>query len=408
MNFPFLIAKRYFISKKKQNIINIISGVAVTGVAITTMALITILSVFNGLDSLVKSMFSSFDPSIKITAVEGKTFDPLLIDKESVTTLKGVASWAETLEENAILLYNNKQDIAIVKGVSDDYIHVTDLDKHLIHGELFFKNNGLNYAVFGAGVAMRLGVGLSFVQPIDIYAAKKGERMSANISRALNHKYVYPAATFSIQESIDSKYVLVPLDFARELFDTPNNVSAIEIKLENGVDINATRNAIQNIIGSAFHVKNQYEQHETIYRVMNSEKWAIFLILSFILLIASFNILGSLSMLIIDKKEDIMILKSMGAEQSSVKQIFLIEGWLISLTGAVLGLVLGILVCWVQQSFGLVKLAGGGSFAVSAYPVEIHFFDVILSFVVVLLIGFLISWYPIRYISGKYMDESSH
>ena len=408
MNFPFLIAKRYFISKKKQNIINIISGVAVAGVAITTMALIIVLSVFNGLDSLVKSMFSSFDPSIKITAVEGKTFDPLSIDKESIININGVEYWAETLEENTILLYNNKQDIAIVKGVSDDYVHITDLDEHLIHGEIFFKNNGLNYAVFGAGVAMRLGVGLTFVEPIDIYAAKKGERMSNNLSRALSHKYVYPAATFSIQESIDSKYVLVPLDFARELFDTPQNVSAIEIKLSSEADVNFIRDEIQNIIGNAFHVKNRYQQHETIYRIMNSEKWAIFLILSFILLIASFNILGSLSMLIIDKKDDILILKSMGAEQRLIRQIFLFEGWLISLAGAVLGLVLGIFTCWAQQSFGLVKLAGGGSFAVSAYPVEIHALDVVLSFLVVIFIGFLISWYPVRYISGKSSNSYIH
>ncbi len=405
MNFPFLIAKRYLVSKKKQNIINIISRVAISGVAVGTMALVIVLSVFNGFDSLVKSMFSSFDPSIKITPAAGKIFNPKTIDIESIAKIEGVACWAETLEENVILKYANKQDIATIKGVSDDYRKVTELDSLIIHGELFFKENGINYACVGVGVSLRLGVGLTFVDPIKIYAAKKGERVAVNIANALNVKYIYPSSIFSVQEGIDSKYILVPIEFARELLGADENVSAIEIKLDRSADVHKIQSSIQEIAGSLFHVKNKYQQHETINKVMNSEKWVIFLILAFILLIASFNILGSLTMLIIDKKDDISILKSMGASQALIKQIFLFEGWLISLSGAFIGLILAILVCWAQNSLEIIEFPGNGSFAVSAYPVEVHLFDIILVFITIIFIGFLVSWYPVRYISGKYIDN---
>ena len=403
MNFPFYIAKRYLVSKKKQNIINIISGVAVTGVALGTIALVVVLSVFNGIDSLVKSLFSSFDPDLKITVTEGKTFDPNVLDMDAIKKIEDVALWATVLEENAMLKYTNRQGIATVKGVSDNYPYVTGLDSLIINGNMTLKNDGFNYAIVGLGVASDLGIGLTFTDPIQIFSAKKGSQVSMNINNAFNRSYIYPSGIFSVQEQIDVKYILTPLDFARKLFDEPVNVSAIEIKLKSNADVNEIQRNIQDIVGEKFHVKNKYQQHELIYRVMNSEKWAIFLILTFILIIASFNILGSLSMLIIDKKDDIDILKSMGASYEIIKRIFLFEGWLISFLGAVSGIIFGVIICFVQIQFAIIKFPGNGSFAVPAYPVEIHPSNIILIFITVLFIGFLAAWYPVRFISGKYI-----
>jgi len=403
LNFPFFIARRYLVSKKKQNIINIISGVAVSGVAIGTIALVVVLSVFNGIDSLVKSLFSSFDPDMKITPIEGKTFDPKSFNFEGLKKLEGVAFWAEILEKNVMLKYANRQGIATIKGVSGNYRYVTGLDSLMVNGNFTFENDGFNYAIVGLGVANSLGISLSFAEPIHVYSVKKGKQISLNITKAFNRKNIFPSGIFSVQEQIDSKYVLTPLGFARQLFDEPVNISSIEIKLKPDANVDDIQQQIQRIAGEKFHVKNKYQQHELIYRIMNSEKWAIFLILSFILVIASFNILGSLSMLIIDKKNDIAILKSMGASHNTIKRIFLFEGWLISLFGAVLGVILGVLTCWAQIQFGVIKFPGNGSFAVSAYPVEIHYSNLILIFITVLLIGFLAAWYPVRYISGKYI-----
>jgi len=277
------------------------------------------------------------------------------------------------------------------------------LDSLITGGSFTLENEGYQFAVFGYGVAQNLGLSLNFTDPVHVYSAKKGKTVSANIQNSLNHEYIYPSGIFSVQEQIDSRYVLAPLSFARILFEIPQNISAIEIKLQQGTDVSQIQKKIQTLVGNSFHVKNKYQQHELVYKVMKSEKWAIFLILSFILLVASFNILGSLSMLILDKKDDISVLRSMGANQKQIRQIFLFEGWLISLIGAFSGLFAGILLCYVQIRFQLITFPGNGSFAVSAYPVEIHFPDILLTFFVVSLIGFFLSWYPARYISEKYM-----
>jgi lipoprotein-releasing system permease protein len=404
VNFPFFIAWRYLVSKKKQNIINIISGVAILGVTVGTLALVVVLSVFNGFDGLVRSMFNSFDPDLKIIPVQGKTFDPSKINMGLVERTTGIQYWAFVLEESAILKHGAAHDVVTVKGVSSNYEQVTKLDSLIYDGELSFEKAGLPQAVVGLGVALNVGIRLNSLEGIDLYAAKKGEQVSVNPMRALNHEYIIPSAIFNVQEAYDSQYILVPLNFARSLFDTPLNISAIEIKLTENANVDATQSQIKSIVGSGFHVKNKIQQQELVYKVMNSEKWAIYFILVFILIIASFNILGSLSMLIIDKKENIAIFKSMGAGQNLIRKFFLYEGWLISIVGSVLGVILGCLICLIQIRFHLLKFPGGGSFAVPAYPVEIHLTDVLLTMITVIIIGFIASWIPLRYISGKYLD----
>jgi lipoprotein-releasing system permease protein len=404
MNLPFFIAKRYLVSKKKRNIINIISGVAITGVTIGTIALVVVLSVYNGFNSLIHSMFSSFDPDLKITAVEGKSFDGSDLDLRALENTQGVALVAEVLQESAILEYGSSRGVVTIKGVSENYSRVTGLDSLIYDGRLMFEEKGIPYAIIGLGVAINLGIRLNLTDPMHIYAAKKGEQIAMNLARSLNHEYIYPSAIFSVQETYDSEYVFVPLDFARTLFGVPEKISALEIKLTPESNLREVQKQIQDQVGPLFHVKNKYQQQELIYKVMNSEKWAIYFILVFILAIASFNIIGSLSMLIIDKKDDIAILRSMGADSSDIRKAFLYEGWLITLTGAITGLLAGVLICLAQIHFALLKLPGDGSFAVSAYPVELNITHLFLSLGTVLAIGFITSWIPIRYFSRKYMD----
>jgi lipoprotein-releasing system permease protein len=403
LNLPFFIAKRYFVSKKKQNIINIISAISVTGIIVGTFALVVVLSVFNGFNSLIESFFSSFDPDIKITSVEGKMFNPAEFNFDKVNQVHDILHYAEVIEEIALLKYGSQQYPAIVKGVPANYAEYTHIDSLIVDGNFTLENQGLNYAAVGQGVAYNLGIGLTFVDPIRIYVPKKGKQSTINLARAINYDYIYPSGVFSVLEEIDSKYILVPFQFASELFESKKQISAVELGFANSVNIKKVQKSIKNILGEKFHVKNKYQQHDLIYKTLKSEKWAAYFILVFILIIASFNILSSLSMLIIDKKDDIIILRSMGAQTKLIRQIFLFEGWLISSSGAIIGSLLGIFICWLQIEFGLIDLPGNGSFVISAYPVKIILSDILLVLSIVLLIGFIASWYPIKYISRKYL-----
>ncbi|NQU52806.1 MAG: ABC transporter permease, partial [Bacteroidetes bacterium] len=269
-----------------------------------------------------------------------------------------------------------------------------------------FKKDGINYAVIGRGIAYNLEIGLSFVEDIMIYAPKKGKQVSLNPTRNFNHNYIFPSAIFSVIEEIDSKYILVSFEYAANLFETNGKVSSIELGLSPSANVNKVQKEIKNILGEGFHVKNQQEQHDLIFKTMKSEKWSTFLILFFILVLSSGNMIGNLTMLFIDKKEDILILQSMGATTRQLKRIFLFEGWLISLLGAIIGTILGIFVCWIQIKFEIITFPEG-SFAVSGYPVQIIYSDIIIAFATVLLIGFVVSWYPVRFISKKYLLNPS-
>lgn len=405
MNFSFYIAKRYLFAKKSRNVINIISAISVVGVSIGTMALIVILSVFNGFDNLVQSLFNSFDPDIKITLKEGKTFSSAAERIQNLKKLKGVLYMSEIIEENALLKYDDRQYIVTVKGVSDEFINMSGIDSMIIDGEFILKENKNNYAVIGQGVALSLSVGLNFITPINIYVPKRTQKVSLNPEQAFSRKYIYPSGIFAIQQDFDSRYIIVPIDFARDLLDYSNEVSAIELKLDPVFNKNKIQEEIKKHLGTGYEVKNRFEQQELLYKIMKSEKWAIFLILTFILIIASFNVIGSLTMLIIEKKKDIDTLRSLGTNLSVLRKIFLFEGWMISILGAILGLMTGTIICWIQQHFGLIKIQGSDSFVIDTYPVNIELPDFIYVFLTVLFIGYLAAWYPVRYITRKFLID---
>jgi lipoprotein-releasing system permease protein len=403
LNLPLFIALRYLFSKKKQNIINIISAISVAGIIVGTMALVIVLSVFNGFNSLIETFFSNFDPDLKITASHGKMFVPADSRFEKIQNLQGVLHYAEVIEEVALLKYGSQQYPAVVKGVPENYSNYTNIDTLMVDGIFMLEDKGMDYAVVGQGVAYNLGLGLSFVDPIRIFVPKKGRQASVNLARSLNFDYIFPAGVFSVLEEIDSKYMIVPYHFAADLFESENRVSAVELGIDPKVKTKKLQKEIQKILGDSFHVKNKYQQHDLVFRTMKSEKWASYLILVFILIVASFNMLGSLSMLIIDKKEDLFTLRSMGADSQLIRKIFLFEGWLISFFGAVIGALLGIFVCWLQIQFEIISLPGTGSFIISAYPVKIIISDILLILGIVLGIGFIASWYPVRFISHRFL-----
>lgn len=403
MNLSIFIAFRYLISKKKQNVINIISLISIVGVAVGTAALIIVLSVFNGFEHLIHSLYNSFDPDIEITVNEGKTFHVDSASIDNLRQIEGIWGHAEVLEEIVLLKHEERQYIATMKGVSEGYEQMTGIDSMIIAGTFTLENEMHQYAIIGQGIAYFLSIGPDAVRPMQVYAARRTGRVSLNPERAFNRKLTFPSGVFSIEQEFDSKYFIVPINFSRSLLEHNDKiVSSIELDVSPNAKLEEVQKHVQNIVGSNFTVKNRYQQNELFYKVMQSEKWAIFFILTFILIIASFNIIGSLTMLIIDKQDDILILRDMGSDQNLISRIFLSEGWLISFVGAMIGLVFGVLICWLQKQFELIKLKGSGSFIIDAYPVEIEWLDVTAIFFTVLFIGFLAAWYPVKRVAVKF------
>ncbi len=407
MKLSLYIAKRYLFARKSRNAINVISGISVAGVMVGTMALITILSVFNGLEVMVKGIFSTSDSELKISPVKGKVFTPDTLMLQQLAAIDGVEAFAETLEENALLRYEEQQYIATVKGVSLNYTRVTDLDTAMWDGEFILQGeNGRPYAVAGLGVANFLGMRLNFVSPLTIYLPDRKAPVRAGTGNEFTRRYIYLSGIFAVEQEFDSKYVFLPIDFTRELLDYTDEVSSLEVKMTPGADERKTQNAIRELMGDKFLVQNRYEQQEMFYKVMKAERLAIYVILTFILIIASFNIIGSLTMLIIEKERDIDILRSLGADNRLIKRIFIYEGWMISFIGTILGLFLGFLICAAQQSFGIVKLAGE-SLLIDAYPVRMQLIDFIVVAATVLAIGYGAAWYPVHYLSRRHLKEDN-
>lgn len=392
------------ISKKSHNVINIISGISVVGITIGTLALIVILSVFNGFEQLVTSLYSTFNPDLLIESAEGKTIDLTEFPRDQIDSLDGIARYSEVVEENVLLRQGEKQHIANLKGVDESFI-TAKLDSSIIDGSFTLKKNTHHFAVVGVGVAIFLDTRISdFPRPISIFAPRKTSGYQLSLATDFNQAQLIPSGIFSIQQEIDAKYIIVDLDFAKELLEYDQEISSVELGLINPDDVHAIQDQLQSILGDKYIVKTRFEQQALLYKVMKSEKLAIFLILSFILIIASFNIVGSLSMLILDKKKDIVVLQSMGASNQLIRKIFLFEGSMISLIGAIAGLFLGFLVCYLQQTFGFVKLGdGSGSFVINSYPVLMQLSDFILVFMIVCLIGILGAWIPVRQIATKYL-----
>jgi len=399
LSFSFRIARRYLFSKKSHNAINIISGISATGVAIGTMALVVVLSVFNGFESLISDMFSAFDPDLKITLVEGKTFDISGKEFAEIRKNKSVAVFTEIVQENALLRFKDKQMPATIMGVSDNFRQLTNIDSIMYDGEFILFDGAFERAVPGIGVAATLGLDPHFIDPLYIFAPKRTSRINIlHPEKSFNQSGTFVSGVFTVKQlQYDDQYVLVSLGLARELFEYPaTTVSAIELKIKDVDKIDDVQKELRAILGAKFKVMNRYEQQESFFNIMKIEKWITFLILSFILMIASFNIIGSLSMLIIDKSKDIETLRNLGAQPSPIKRIFLFEGWLITLVGAIAGIILGTILCLIQEHFGLFRLGDG--YVAESYPIVTHISDILLVFVTVLFMGFLAAWYPTKHI----------
>lgn len=407
MNFPLYIAKRYLISKKSKNAINIISYISVLGVATGTAALVIILSVFNGFEDLLVKLNNSFDPDIKIEAKYGKTFTPEHEIISTIEQLNFIKAYSLCLEEKAMLQLGERQIIATIKGVDENFINVSGVDSMIVSGEYMQYFYDAPVAILGRGISYSLQANIDFSAPISIYIPSRTGQMRGSFQDArdnINRLHVYAGAVFAIQQEYDTQYVIMPIAEVRELLEFEKDVSSIEIKLKPDTRVNNAVETLENLLGDKFLVKDRNMQHEYAYKIMKAEKWAIFMILIFILLVASFNVIGSLTMLIIDKKQDIKILKSMGADNSLIRKIFFYEGLLISLGGALLGILIGGLVSWLQMSFGFVSLGTTGSFIIDAYPVSVKFLDIIYIFVAVMTIGILAAYYPVRYITKRFVS----
>jgi len=378
-------------------VINIISGISVVGVTIGTMALIVVLSVFNGFESLVVNLFNTFDPPLKIEAASGKTFNSDMFPWEKVKEIKGIKAATGIIEEKALLKYGSNQFLATLKGVDENYTEWTGLDSMITEGSLMLTFKDQPLAIPGQGIAYYLGINLNnYEDKIEVYAPRRMAKGFTNPENAFVRLDIRPSGIFSVQQDFDVKYMLVPLSFVRELFEYTNELTSVEIALTPEANAPVIQEKIKQILGEKYLVKNRFEQQETLYRIMKSEKYAIFMILSFILFIATFNMIGSLSMLILDKRKDIAVLYALGAPNSLVKKIFMTEGLLVVLTGAVAGILSGALICILQQQFGIVKInAEGGSFLISAYPVLMNWKDFVYVFLVVFSIGLIAALIPV-------------
>jgi lipoprotein-releasing system permease protein len=405
MRLPVYIAKRYLFAKKSRNAINVISAVSVAGVTVGTMALIIILSVFNGLEQMVHGIFNTFDPDLKITAAEGKTFVPEQAKLTLLGKVEGIEAWSLTVEENALLKYGDREYIATIKGVDENYDDVSGIDSAMFEGEFILNDSkGRSFAIPGMGVAQSLGMRINFVTQLNIIIPRRTAGLNFNPETALKNRYIYPSGIFEVEKEYDSKYVYVPIGLARELIESEDGVTNIEIRIGPGTDADKIQNSVKGIFGEGFIVQNRYEQQEIFYKVMKSERLAIFFILTLILIIASFNITGSLTMLIIEKERDIEILRSLGANNNLIRKIFIFEGWMISISGAATGLILGLLVCLLQMKYGLIRL-DSESLIMTAYPVVLKARDFIVVPATVLMIGFWAAWYPVRYLTKKFLSK---
>ncbi|MBM6890148.1 FtsX-like permease family protein [Bacteroides caecigallinarum] len=405
MNFPFYIAKRYLFSKKSHNAINVISGISVCGVALATLAMVCTLSVFNGFQDMVATFFTAFDPQVKITSVKGKVFDGSLPVLSEVKNMPEIAVYSESVEDNAMVQYKGRQVMAVIKGVEDNFDRLTPIDSILFgRGDLILHDEVVDYAIPGLQLLSTLGSGIRFLDPLEVYAPKRGGKinMSNPMSSFVSDRLFSSGLTFTVnQEKYDASYIITSLQFARNLFQYDKEVSAVNLRLTPEANEKDVISKIKKLLGDDFYVRNRYEQQADTFKIMEIEKLISYIFLTFILLIACFNVIGSLSMLIIDKKNDVQTLRNLGASDSQVVRVFLFEGRMISFIGAVAGVILGLVLCLMQQEYGIISLGNSGSFVVDAYPVSVHAWDIVLIFVTVIVIGFISVWYPVRYLSRR-------
>lgn len=404
MNLSLFIAKRYLVAKKSHNLINIITLISVVGVGVGAFALIVVLSVFNGFEKVITEMVTAVSPDFIVEPNQGKYFDEQSIDLKSLAAVIGVKYTVKVIEEDALFRYNDKQHIGKLKGVSENYQAIGIFDSLMMSGEFLLENGSSRYAVAGAGVGWYLGLNIrNPAALLTVYVPKRGDPSSFSFEDAFNYRSVSVSGVFNSKQEMDETYVIVPLSFASDLLERNHEYTSIEIFTEGTINPESIQANVESVVGDKFEVKNSYQQQETLYKIMRSEKWAIFFILTFILILATFNVIGSLTMLIVDKKKDIGILRKLGATPLLVKKLFLTEGILITLAGGLLGLVLGIMVVLVQQYLGVLKLGNeAGNFIIDAYPVDLKWIDVAKVFAVVFVIGWLSSVYTVRLIIKRF------
>ena len=396
MNFPFYIARRYLFSKKSHNIINVISGISLSVVAVVSMAMIIVLSAFNGIEGLVAQLYSIFEPDISITPARGKTLSTSELEDSEICTFPGVEHCVYTIEENVLIDYAGKQRIARIKGVGEGFRAMTGMDSVIVDGSFVLKDGDINFALVGYGLKYELGMSIyqNSMRPLKIYAPVRGKKISQNQENAFNRKDMMIGGIFSISPDFDSQYFLTALDFAGDLFGYENEISAVEIGLGSGIKPDDVQKQLSEKLGADYIVKTRLQKNDIIFKTNQSEKWITFFILTFILIIASFNIIASLTMLIIDKKKDVFTLSTMGASRQTVRTIFFLEGLLINFIGAGLGLLLGYLFCLAQVQFGLIPLEGG---IVDHYPIAMQAGDFFAVFGIVIFTGLITSAVPIYY-----------
>ena len=412
MNFPFYIARRYLFSKKSTNVINIISAISVVGVAVATMALVVTLSVFNGFHDLVASLFTAFDPQIEIRPSEGKT---VAADDEvlaQIRALPEVNVATECVEDQALAVYQGRQAMVTVKGVDDNFDRLTHI-REILLGDGTFELHAadLHYGIPGIRLAEQLGLGYRYREPLQIYAPQReGQLDMSDPESGFERDELYsPGVLFNVmQAKYDKSYIITSIVFARQLFHQQGMLSSLELRLKPGSDFNHVKKEMKKMAGSRFTVKDRFEQQDDTFKIMKIEKLIAYIFLTFILMVACFNIIGSLSMLIIDKRDDVSTLRHLGATDTQITRIFLFEGRMISVIGAIIGIALGLLLCWLQQTFGIIALGSTqGSFIIDAYPVSVHPSDVVLVFATVMAVGFLSVWYPVRYFARRLLSPAS-
>lgn len=406
MTFPFYIAKRYLFSKKSTNAINVISAISVVGVVVATMALVIVLSVFNGFHDLVASFSTQFDPQLKIVPTEGKTApadDPILTE---LRHFEEVDVATECIEDQALAVYNGKQSMVVLKGVDDNFDELTHI-REIVYGDGEFQLHtaDLQYGTVGIRLAQDLGMGLRFGDYLRIYAPRRdGQLDLTNPSDGfVVDSLITPGVVFSTRQGkYDKNYIVAPIAFTRLMFDQQGMLSSLEIRLKDGSNLDNIKRRMRRVAGEKYKVLDRFEQQADTFKIMQIEKLIAYIFLTFILVVACFNIIGSLSMLIIDKKDDIATLRNLGADDRQITRIFLFEGRMIAVLGAVIGILLGLLLCWLQQEFGLVGMGGStGMFVINAYPVSVHYSDILVIFLTVIVVSWVAVWYPVRYFSKK-------
>lgn len=404
MRLPLFIANRYLVAKKSHNLINIITWISIFGISVGSFALIVVLSAFNGLEKVISSMNNRLTPDLQVSAVKGKTIDLTAFPLGQLKEIQGVNYVIPTITEDALFRANDKQHIGQVKGVGLDYQSIDRLNEAVFSGDGLRLSDGdeHGFAVPGAGVAWYLGINAyNPYAMVRVYVPKRGNASQMSLDNSFNSDVLTVCSVFSTEQEQDEKLVLVPFDWLSELLEYENKASNVELFTVPNVDINKVKREVKAVIGEDYTVKNQQEQQETLYRIMRSEKWAVYVILTFILILATFNVVGSLSMLMIDKRKDTEILKSMGADNRLIQKVFLNEGLLISVAGGIIGLLLGIILVLLQQKFGFVRFGTGGNYVVDAYPVLLKLKDVLLIFATILVVGCTSAFFTVRHAMRK-------